>query len=90
MFGISRNDTKILCYASGTRKSYTDPNTSKTHRTIWEDIDACLDPYLELHEWPVHSRILQLQKIYKNDKLELIKFSQEMMEDLAFRRLRGY
>jgi len=87
MYGILRNGTKLLCYAGGKRKSYFDTKTGNIrYRSIWDDVDECLDPY----KWNVNSRMIDLQKIYRDDDLELFEFTKERLEDLSFRRLRGY
>lgn len=90
MFGILRNGEKILSHSTGARRSYIAADGSVLLRTIWQDLDECIDPYMDSSKWNVHSRILDLQRIYKNDNLELFEFTQEKLEELSFRKLRGY
>lgn len=90
MFGILCNGDKLLCYVpAGIRRSFYNPSTGKVEfRTIWQDKNTCLDPYMAESEQEVLEKIQKLSNIYLD--VGIFYFTQEYLDALLFRKLRGY
>lgn len=61
-----------------------------TPSPLWQHLDGEREIYLENSFWIITKRKERLEKIYRAHKLTVVTLTDEQLEYLSFRKLRGY
>ncbi|HEY6436153.1 MAG TPA: hypothetical protein VIY47_06160 [Ignavibacteriaceae bacterium] len=85
MYVIKRSDELFLCDGA----VYV--NSGRTlPQPVWQELEGTRNLYLEVSLHYITKRKERLEKIYIKHKLTVIKLSEQELEYLTFRKLRGY